>query len=74
MKNIIIKNLLTKILVLSAVFSVVLCSCGFKGPLYLPKKPAENTPQASKPANASSPKAATKVNSSSPSATPNGLI
>jgi len=47
MRNFVAKNLLLHVLVLFAVFCIVLCSCGFKGPLYLPKKPAASSPQKS---------------------------
>ncbi|HLX52796.1 MAG TPA: lipoprotein [Aquella sp.] len=47
MKKIVVKNLLLHILVLFAVFCIILCSCGFKGPLYLPKKAAASSPQKS---------------------------
>jgi predicted small lipoprotein YifL len=46
MKNFITKNILAKILASSVIF-VILYSCGFKGPLYLPKKPVASSPQKS---------------------------
>ena len=44
MRDFMVKNLLLHVLILFAVFCMVLCSCGFKGPLYLPKKPVASQP------------------------------
>jgi|GEM_PF-5991140 len=74
MKNFITRNLLAKTLILFAVFCMLLCSCGFKGPLYLPKKkPAASQPvkSASSPIKAASSPAAVKANSSGIITTPN---
>jgi predicted small lipoprotein YifL len=48
------RNLLTKALILLAVFFMILSGCGFRGPLYMPKKETASSPQksaASNPAN-----------------------
>ncbi|MCC2625102.1 MAG: hypothetical protein K0R14_975 [Burkholderiales bacterium] len=52
MKKIVFKNLFVNVFVLFAIFCI--CSCGFRGPLYMPKKQTASSPQkttASKPAN-----------------------
>ncbi|MCC2644353.1 MAG: hypothetical protein K0R94_131 [Burkholderiales bacterium] len=53
MKKILSKNLFVIVLGLFTIFSTVLCSCGFKGPLYLPKKVSASNPQSSQPHSAS---------------------